>query len=532
MNSLVRRPWLLWAGCLLLVLLASVFGRPDIPIDETRYVSVAWEMWSGGDWLVMHRNGVPYHHKPPLLFWLIGLGWGARGGPNDWWPRVISALFSFACLGLTVAIAHRLWPREERVGERAGWLLLGGVFWLFFSTSVVFDVMLAAFALLALLAALRAWQGERRGTWGLFGVAIGLGILAKGPVVLLDVLPPLLLAPWWGGRGRFGQAWYGGIGLGFLLGAGIALAWAVPAAILGGEEFRNAIFWGQTAGRVSGSLAHKQPFWFYLAVLPLLLFPWFFWGRSWRAMAAALRDGHDSGVRLCLAWVVPALIVFSLAGGKQAHYILPLLPAFALLLARGWSRAAPGGRWSVLPLALLLALIGAAFLLPQAWAGKLWLASFVEPSWLAAGILLLVMAAASLFLVGGEGGLHRLAVGAVALVVVALLLILKPLSPIFDMAPLAQRLKTLEGQGVPVAHASAYNDQYQYYGRLSRPLEEIGRDDLGAWFQKHPGGRVVAYLKSSSRVSAVRPEFAQPYLDGAVVLLDAEAAQRMPGRGQ
>jgi 4-amino-4-deoxy-L-arabinose transferase-like glycosyltransferase len=520
-----------WGACLFLVLLASIFGRPDIPIDETRYVSVAWEMWSGGDWLVMHRNGEPYHHKPPLLFWLIGLGWGVFG-VNDWWPRAISALFSFACLLLTAAIAGRLWPREEGAGERAGWLLLGGAFWLFFSTAVIFDIMLAAFALLALLAGLRAWQGEHRGTWGLLGVAIGLGVLAKGPVLLLHVLPALLLAPWWGGRGRLGKSWYGGIGLGFLLGAAIALAWAVPAAIFGGEEFRNAIFWGQTAGRVSGSLAHKQPFWFYLAVLPILLFPWFFWGRAWSAGLAALRESGDAGVRFCLAWMLPALAVFSVSGGKQAHYILPLLPAFALLLAFGWPRAAARGRWAVLPLAMLLTAVGTVFLANRTWAGRMWLAPFAGNEWLAAGGIVVALGAICVLAANGRGRLPPLAFISSALVATVLLLVLRPLSPAFDMTPLARELKGLEERGVPVAHASAYNDQYHYYGRLLRPLQQIQRGDMAAWLQKNPEGRVVAYLKRSSEVAGVRPLFSQPYLDGAVVLLDAESARRMPGQGR
>lgn len=521
----------LWGGCLLLVLLASVFGRPDIPIDETRYVSVAWEMWSGGDWLVMHRNGEPYHHKPPLLFWLIGLGWGALG-VNDWWPRAISTVFSFACLILAAAVARRLWPREEGVGERAGWLLLGGAFWLFFSTAVIFDVMLTAFALLGLLAGLRAWQGERRGTWGLLGVAIGFGVLAKGPVVLLHILPALLLAPWWGGRGRFGKSWYGGIGLGFLLGAVIALAWAIPAAIFGGEEFRNAIFWGQTAGRVSGSLAHRQPFWFYLAVLPLLLFPWFFWGQAWSAALAALKDRADAGVRFCLAWILPAFLVFSLSGGKQAHYILPLLPAFMLLLAYGWGRGRALGRWAVLPLALVLSAVGAAFLANRTWAGKMWLAAFADAQWLVAGGIVLVLGAVSLGAAAGRLRLPAVTLVSAALVVTLLLLVLQPLSPAFDMTPMGRQLKALEEQGVPVAHASAYNDQYHYYGRLLRPLQVIQRGEVGAWVERNPDGRVVAYLKRASDVARVEPLFSQPYLDGAVVLVDAQGARRLPGHGQ
>lgn len=531
MKRLLRQPGWFWLACLAAVLLASIFGRPDIPIDETRYVSVAWEMWSGGDWLVMHKNGEPYHHKPPLLFWLIGLGWHAFG-VNDWWPRAISAIFSFACLGLTAAMARRLWPQEDGVGERAGWLLFGTAIWLFFSTSVIFDVMLTVCVLLALLGALRAWRNEKRATWGLCGLAIGLGILAKGPVVLLHVLPPLLLAPWWGGRGRFGKAWYGGIGMAVLFGAAIALAWAIPAAVQGGEEFRRAIFWGQTAGRISGSLAHKQPVWFYLAVLPVLLFPWFFWGGAWRALLAAARDRLDPGVRFCLAWLLPAFIGFSLAGGKQVHYLLPLLPAFALLPAFGWRRIGWVGRSAAVPMALAISALGMVFFMAPGWAGRFWVAPFVGASWQMGGMVLVVLGIVTLLTARGEQALPRMALVATVLVVTLLLAVLRPLSPAFDMMPLATRLKALEEQGVPVAHASAYNDQYQFYGRLTRPLAEISRGRIGEWLAANPQGRVVAYLKKRADAEQVKAEFWQPYLDGAVVLLDAESAPRMAGRAQ
>ncbi len=530
MSLLRRHPLAAWTLCLLAVLLASLFGRPDIPIDETRYVSVAWEMWSGGDWLVLHRNGIPYHHKPPLLFWLINLGWWVTG-VNDWWPRCISALFSLASLGLTVALARRLWPRLGGVGERAGWMLLGGAYWLFFSTSVVFDVMLTAFVLLGLLAALRAWQGERHGTWGLFALAVGLGVLAKGPVVLLNLLPVLLLAPWWGGGGcRMGwRAWYGRLFLGILGGALIALAWAVPAAIQGGEEYRNAIFWGQTAGRVSGQLAHRQPLWFYVAVLPLLLFPWFFWGKAWRGLFHSLRQREEVGLRFCLAWIIPAFIGFSLAGGKQAHYILPLVPAMMLLASRGIEELPVAGRWSAVPVALVVLAIGACFAGATLWAGQLWLAPFVGSSWQMAGLAIALLAIGLFVAVRGEAAHGRLAVFSVLWVVVFLVGILRPLAPVFDMVPLAQRIKALEVAGVPVAHASSYNDQYHLYGRLLKPLEEIGRSDINAWLAAHPGGRVVVYLKKAGDMAQVRPEFGQYYLEGAVVLVDAESAKRLEG---
>ena len=67
-------PALLW----LAVVVAALFSRTLWPVDETRYASVAWEMWLRGDLLVPHLNGETYSHKPPLLFWLIQLGWSVR----------------------------------------------------------------------------------------------------------------------------------------------------------------------------------------------------------------------------------------------------------------------------------------------------------------------------------------------------------------------------------------------------------------------------------------------------------------------
>lgn len=95
-----RRQWL-WTVIAAIAALwaASTFVRPILPVDETRYLTVAWEMWRTGDWRVPHLNGVPYDHKPPLLFWLIQAGWW-MGGVSEAWPRLIGPL-----CGLVSALA-------------------------------------------------------------------------------------------------------------------------------------------------------------------------------------------------------------------------------------------------------------------------------------------------------------------------------------------------------------------------------------------------------------------------------------------
>ena len=117
--NLMRNPDSSGRGLLLSLLLlaaltaVALLTRPLMPIDETRYVSAAWEMWLRGDFLVPFKNGEPYSHKPPFMFWMFHAGW-ALFGVNDWWPRLVLPLFSAGALLLTYSLARRLWPR--RVG--------------------------------------------------------------------------------------------------------------------------------------------------------------------------------------------------------------------------------------------------------------------------------------------------------------------------------------------------------------------------------------------------------------------------------
>jgi len=89
-----REIWVTISGATLAMLLATaiivarVAALPLMPIDETRYLSVAWEMWQHHTFLVPTLNGEAYSHKPPLLFWLIQLGWWLFG-TSDWVARLV-----------------------------------------------------------------------------------------------------------------------------------------------------------------------------------------------------------------------------------------------------------------------------------------------------------------------------------------------------------------------------------------------------------------------------------------------------------
>ena len=228
-----------WSALLISALLLAALQlwlRPLLPVDETRYIGVAWEMWQRGEFLVPWLNGEPYSHKPPLYFWLIHAGWWLFG-VNEWWPRSVAALVSLAALLAVSRLAGLLWPQDRVTRALVPWVLFGLVFWAAFYTWLQIDMLMVLFTVIAMTGLVRAGRGCRSG-WLVTGVAIGLGVLSKGPVVLLHVLPVALLAPLWlephATRSSW-WSWYGGVLASVATGAAIGLAWALPAASAGGR---------------------------------------------------------------------------------------------------------------------------------------------------------------------------------------------------------------------------------------------------------------------------------------------------------
>ena len=542
MIALINRTPLLLTGLWSVVLAVALCTRPLMPVDETRYLSVAWDMWLSGNYLVPHLNGEAYSHKPPLLFWMINLGWGVFG-INEWWPRVVAPLFGLASLFLSAKLARELWPKNSSlwVTSMAPMLLFGGFFWAVFTTLTMFDMVLTAFSLLGLIGVVRAWSTGNFSGFALMGLGIGLGLLTKGPVILLHILPTALLAPIWGGylqgrpKGPGSVRWALGVLGAVAIGAVIGLAWAVPASLAGGEAYGDAIFWGQSAGRVVSSFAHLRPWWWYLTALPVLLLPWVLWPTAWRAVRQCFQGGllQDGGIRFCIAWFAPALIIFSLISGKQFHYLLPELPALSLVLARLLFSVNTNEQVSPLDLVppglLALILSAALFALPvlpliqqpQPW----W--DLVAPGW---GLLLavtgiVVMAAASLSLARRISALAVLS----TVFVVSIHLAMRPvLSTVFDLEPLAIRLGAWQRSGVPLANFSKYHGQYNFLGRLTKPITQVGmfRPDTAKFVQAHPNGKIIAYHNKSTHI--VAPIATYRFRSRLIAIWDASVVARYP----
>jgi 4-amino-4-deoxy-L-arabinose transferase-like glycosyltransferase len=506
--------------------------RPLLPIDETRYLAVAWEMWTRGDWLVLHLNGVPYHHKPPLLFWLIDLGW-ALFGVSEIWARVVAPLFGLGSLWLTAVLGRLLYPDQPRVAETAPLILIGTALFALFATLTFFDTMIVFFTLLGLIGVVRAWRGRPLAGWMLFALALGLGVLSKGPVQLLHLAPVPLLAPLWMGRERPASwgGWYGGLGLGVLGGAALALAWAVPAAFAGGPEYGRMLFLGQTTGRIVESFQHGQPWWWYVPVTFAVLFPWTWWLALYRRQPAAIGMWHEVGTRFCLCLILPVFVAFSAISGKQPHYLLPLFPAFALIVGRRLASANTTDLGlAQAPVAVLVFVLAAVLLAtPFAEHWPAWLRPRSPlPPWVAD---IEPWSDAVLFALGTWLFVDRartpaaraatLAATTVVLLAVAHLAVFAAARPYYDVRPSSAVLRAVEEQGRPIAHINDYEGQFHFLGRLTKPIAEIAAFEAEDWARRHPDGVIITYRRDDPATFGAAPLFRQVFRGRPVVLWEA-----------
>ena len=483
---------------------SAVIARPPLPVYETRYLGVAWEMYESGNYLVPHQNGETYAHKPPLLFWLINLIWLVTG-PQQWAARLAAPLAASVGLLLTGHLAKRLWPDDEKVAQTAPLIQTSMMSWMVFAPLTMFDAVQSVAVQLAVLGAIELKRTSTNGLV-LMSLGIGLGVLIKGPVVVVHALPFMLASQFLsntanggigGGsfqdkaqrRGR-GKA-MAAVGGGIILGASLALCWALPAAWIGGQQYGNELLWGQTAGRMVKSFAHQQPVWYYFWILPLSILPWLLFRGFGTRIIATLKD--PSG-KICATGISCALVGMSLVSGKQVYYLVPQLPLLALFLARMITLDnSPVTRQQMLKIAggTILAGLAPVLLNNVSWLQVTRLAG-VCGSWAslplcAFGFVLLIPGTQTV-----TSAVRNIAIQAVLFLCILIVGLSRNLWQEFDIAPLAGQVSSLQQQDLPVAWYGQYHGQLHFAGRLTEPLAEvIGEDSLMSWVQQHSDGYVI-----------------------------------------
>jgi 4-amino-4-deoxy-L-arabinose transferase-like glycosyltransferase/lipid-A-disaccharide synthase-like uncharacterized protein len=325
------------------LLTASSFLSRDLwNPDEPRYTEVAREMAVSGQYLVPHLNGLVYPEKPPLFFWVAAALWKAGFGVES--GKVLAALSALAVLVAVYLLVRRFMPGVSPLLVAAVTLSM-----LFFGLYARIGVIDPFFSALAVGATALGYVALHRGSphpklcWlGVYLLA-ALGVLTKGPVGF--IIPAVVLVVY-GLLARRRVAAGGWVHLaGAAIFAAVVLAWLLPAIARGGPEYRQIILFKQNLGRAVSSWSHRNPFYYYVVLLPALYFPWSVLLPLAAVKAWKERQSDDSQPALfALSWLVAVVAFFSLMSGKRIGYILPTVPAVGVLVGWYLSAARPDGQ--------------------------------------------------------------------------------------------------------------------------------------------------------------------------------------------
>jgi 4-amino-4-deoxy-L-arabinose transferase-like glycosyltransferase len=339
----LSRRWLVLP--LLLLYLLNLGGAGLLGPDEPRYASIGRAMARTGDWVTPRLNGQPWFEKPPLTYWLTGTG-TLLGLPDEWAARLPNAILSVAFL-----VFFYLWLAREfspGIALTATAILATSTGWLAYSFAGLTDLPMSV----ALAAAMMLATGTPKTRLDaiLAGAFLGLSVLAKGFVPVVLFAPFFLLAR----RRRLG------ILAGSVL---IAAPWFILCYARNGAAFWDDFFWKQHVSRFfTPELEHVQPFWYYVPVLLGGLFPW----TPLFGLIARRKLYDDARIRFLALWIAYGFVFFSTAKNKLPGYLLPLMPAVAIVLAAALKHAPAKRWWMALCAALLIALPTAAAILPEA----------------------------------------------------------------------------------------------------------------------------------------------------------------------
>ena len=323
----------LLSACVFAVVLSA---RPTLDSHEVLVAQTAREMLASSDFVHPTFAGEPRLQKPPLAYWTCALSF-TLFGENETSARLPSALASILGVALTAIFARRAFG--SGMGFLAGSVQATSVWTLDFGRMALVDSMLTTLVAAAILVA--AWDrwtpsvnSARR--WLLapmFWALCGLTVLAKGPVGLAMLLPPVILYRLMRGKheGDSPLLWHPSAIVGVALFLLLSLAW--PISIL--QRYPDAweLWTGQSLGRFQEHWGPQtRPWWYFFVQTPWMLFPW-----SIPLVAVAFQrprfDWREPNRLLIVAWFATAFLLCTFSAGKRSHYIMPGLPAACVLAA-------------------------------------------------------------------------------------------------------------------------------------------------------------------------------------------------------
>lgn len=351
--------------------------------SEARYAEVSYEMYQSGDYLHPRLLGIQHYHKPPMIYWVTALSY------HLWGPTAFAARFflQIAVL-LQIILVYNL---AFLFFERRRTALLSVLFYISFTGVIISsrvlttDAWLNTFILAAIYFQAKRRAGGKAGWFYAVCLMLGLGYLTKGPVVfvLTGIVFPFINYHWPLRSTSFTWHNAGGIVL-FLI---IAMPWFVYL-IINDPRFFDYFIIDHTINRfATRQFGRYEPFWYFIVLLPAITAPWFFLN------VTRLKDFFQrplAPVHILWIWVGGILLFFSLSSSKLMLYILPVLPAIAILAALNWEKLPYKKQvtWNIILGVYHILVLAALFLSPFFFPGRL---HFNTGMWATAGIMAVLL---------------------------------------------------------------------------------------------------------------------------------------------
>jgi len=490
--------------------------------DEPRYAQVAREMLDRSDWVTPTLQGKPWLEKPVLYYWQAMLSFRVASGITDQAARLPAAFDAAMLIAAIYLFLRRFRPGSELDG---GLITASCAAVIGFARAAATDMPLAATFAIALLA-WYAWYESRRHIYlAVFYISLALGTLAKGPVVLAlsAVIIFLFVAVKRDWRAIPRTLWIPGI----VLYLAAMLPWYIAVQLRNPGFFRFFILEHNLARFSQDVYHHHRPFWFYLPVFLLAMMPWtlalivavaerarLIWSEGKQAFSSP----EDSWPLFLLIWMFVPILFFSASQSKLPGYILPAVPAGALLVAEYLAaRRGEGKKFSPLFAAahgvlcglLIFTVLSAAFSAASIainhhllWGTGTYVAAAI------ATVFALGISAALL----SRAGLRLLRPTTMIAVVVSVAAIIRLAAPVIDASqsarPIAESIQAFSHEPVPIA--LYHINRVQEYGLefyLNRPAQPYESGNVPA-----AAHVLVAAQNTQSQVAQLIPGRRVSYL--------------------
>lgn len=466
MTARTRTDILLLAGFCIFLFFYGLGQIGLIGADEPRYAQVAREMLERHDWITPVLGGHAWLEKPPLYYWQAMLAYSVLG-VSDVSARIPSALD-----GTLLVIAVYLFFRRFRPGVEIDAALItascAGI--IGYARAASTDMPLAAAFGIGMLAWWAWHESDQRVFLFAFYFFMAIGTLAKGPVapVLGAAVIILFAAACRDWRVISRTLWVPGMVLFFI----VSVPWYIAVQMANPQFFREFILEHNLARFSTNLYHHPEPFWYYVPVTALAIVPWIvFVGaaafesiRIWWKERKANGGEDDKEFQLQVftcCWLAVPVVFFSISQSKLPGYILPAVPAAAILLACHLRQCCelevPVPKW----LAILHAVVASALVVPALLVGAIVIQHRLprgRPLVFAVIVAVILCVAIALTLMG-RTRLKMLRFVTLIPVVLAVAAVLKLGTTAIDQKmsarPLAVELAGLETQKLPIAVCGA-----------------------------------------------------------------------------